>query len=690
MDNTLIAEFIEKAMMLRSVNELMELEKEIYPKADNTPDGVRVMNAVYSLAYELMLLREKDAAEEKSRRVKLSESERNEIAMVQRLLDYNMFTYHFQPIVRADNGEIYSYEALMRAEGMPGITPFHILKYAELSHRLGEVEQYTFTNVIHYLDEHPKSFEGRKVFINSMPNVSVKPEKLDEITGLLESHSDSIVVEMIENTEFLDDNLEKVKKQFSDMGVPIAIDDFGTGYSNLSNLLRYRPDYVKIDRSIISNIQDSPNKRHIVREIIDLCHSNNIMALAEGVETSEELRMLILMGIDLIQGFYTAKPSPEIIKSLPYKLKAEIKAHHLEREDGQRMRVYQCPSGESLSLERLEREGYSKILIGSDWSEGNVYITGEQKLHTSMHIDIAEGFKGTVTLENANLSNQVERPCIDISDNCDVTIVLFGENNLLNSGIRVPGTSKLTLQGKGNLTIKLGSADFYGIGNDTDSVHGKLVFDQDGTVTISAESHSGVCIGSGLGGIINILRGKYVIRANGAMCVGIGASYGPAMLDIVGCDLDSYATGAQSTAMGSLYGDANIKMMYSSVKCYSESQISVGIGTIYGDRAVINAESINLNVSGCGDALTALGALENISDIRLAKTGVKVRCEGSKVLVFGSYQGGTKIELNNVDLNADVSTELRVCAIAEEQDVHISGGRCHIRLGDYETDKLVI
>ncbi len=686
------AEFLEQALSAGSAEDMKGAEKALAAaiEKENTPESVRAMNAAFALAYDYIKLKEKQAKEEKSRLVELSESERNEIAMVQRLLDYNMFTYHFQPIVRADNGEIYSYEALMRAEGLPGITPFHILKYAELSHRLGEVEHYTFMNVTRYLDEHEELFKGRKVFLNSMPNVTIAEEKMPEIIKLLEDHADKIVVEMIESSEFVDDRLEVIKEQFHNMGIPLAIDDFGTGYSNISNLLRYSPDYVKIDRSLISGIQNSPNKRHLVREIIDFCHGNSIMALAEGVETSEELRTMILMGVDLIQGFYTARPSPEVLQSLPYEIKAEIKAHHLERQDGQRLRVYQAPNGEVISLDRLQKEGYSKILIGADWSEGSVSIIGEPQLYAGIHVEIKENFKGTVILDNAHLSNHIERPCIDIGDSSDVTLQLVGENKLNNSGIRVPESSRLTLQGNGSIFIKLGHADFYGIGNDLTSRHGMLIFEQDGTVEITAESHSGVCIGSGLGGKIVIQRGRYVIRAMGALSVGIGATEGPADIDILGCDMDTVATGAYSVALGSTDSDAEIKMMYSSIKCHSESQLTVGIGTLHGKQANIKAESVNMHVTGSGDAITAIGALTNSSTISVSRSSLKVNCEGSRALLFGSYNGGTKIDLTDVDLAADLATEFRVCAIAKKEDVHTSGGKCKLRLGDWDSDKLIL
>ena len=131
-------------------------------------------------------------------------------------------------------------------------------------------------------------------------------------------------MELTEQTELQDDELESLKKQYRDMGIGFALDDYGTGYSNVGNLLRYMPDYVKIDRSLLTEIQKSSQKQHFVREVIDFCHANNIMALAEGVETVEELQTVIYLGADLIQGYYVARPKSEIINSIDGNVKMEI------------------------------------------------------------------------------------------------------------------------------------------------------------------------------------------------------------------------------------------------------------------------------------------------------------------------------------------------------------------------------
>ena len=116
-----------------------------------------------------------------------------------------------------------------------------------------------------------------------------------------------------------------MKKAYARLNIKTAVDDYGAGYSNVSNLLRYTPDYVKIDRALISRIEESPQKQHFVRDIIEFSHDNGILALAEGVETEEELKTAILLGVDLIQGYYTARPEKELIQTIDPRISESIK-----------------------------------------------------------------------------------------------------------------------------------------------------------------------------------------------------------------------------------------------------------------------------------------------------------------------------------------------------------------------------
>jgi EAL domain-containing protein (putative c-di-GMP-specific phosphodiesterase class I) len=119
--------------------------------------------------------------------------------------------------------------------------------------------------------------------------------------------------------------LDKMKEFYKTLGIETAVDDYGTGYSNIVNLLRYMPDYVKIDRMLLSNIQENPQKQHFVREIVLFAHDNHFMVLAEGIETKEELETVIKLKVDLIQGYYTARPSAEVIPEIDEEIANQIK-----------------------------------------------------------------------------------------------------------------------------------------------------------------------------------------------------------------------------------------------------------------------------------------------------------------------------------------------------------------------------
>ncbi|MBE5886868.1 MAG: EAL domain-containing protein [Lachnospiraceae bacterium] len=255
---------------------------------------------------------------------KLSEEELQEAKVVGAILDNNLFTYHFQPIVRAKDGSIYAYEALMRTNVEPRVSPLQVIKYAEHLGRLYDVEKATFFNVMSCIEDNKELFDGKKVFINSIPGKQLEGEDANHLAVKLRKFSSSVVVELTEQTEADDEALERMKDGFRSMGVETAVDDYGTGYSNIINLLRYAPNYVKIDRMLLTGIQDNLQKQHFVKSIIGFAHENNFKALAEGVETTQELETVISLGVDLIQGYYTARPGAEIVQEISEEIREEI------------------------------------------------------------------------------------------------------------------------------------------------------------------------------------------------------------------------------------------------------------------------------------------------------------------------------------------------------------------------------
>ncbi len=110
------------------------------------------------------------------------------------------------------------------------------------------------------------------------------------------------------------DHASGVLRTLHDAGVRIAIDDFGTGYSSLSRLRELPVDVVKIDRTFVRDLPDDGDARTIVRAMLQLVRSLEIVPLAEGIETAAQLEFLSEQGCELGQGYLFARPmAPERI-----------------------------------------------------------------------------------------------------------------------------------------------------------------------------------------------------------------------------------------------------------------------------------------------------------------------------------------------------------------------------------------
>lgn len=241
------------------------------------------------------------------------------------LIEKNLFQYHFQPIVNAKNGEIYAYEALMRTDASIGMNPLEVLDAAKEYNYLYEIEWATMFNVMERYAKEQDKFGQRKVFINTIPGYFLKDEDISKLTDKYGKYMDNVVFELTEQNTVSDGELSSIRKMSGRNETSrIAIDDYGTGHSNIVNLMRYSPQIIKIDRFLISDIHKDQNKQMFVRSTIEFARMNNIMVLAEGVETSNELRTVIDLGVDLIQGYYTGRPAAEPIGAIAADIKKEI------------------------------------------------------------------------------------------------------------------------------------------------------------------------------------------------------------------------------------------------------------------------------------------------------------------------------------------------------------------------------
>ena len=101
-----------------------------------------------------------------------------------------------------------------------------------------------------------------------------------------------------------------ILKQLSDMGISVAVDDFGTGYSNLSYLIDFSFQKLKIDRSFVSRIDTDSSSGAVVSTIVGLSRALGVHTIAEGVETENQATMLRAAGCEAVQGFLFGRPAP--------------------------------------------------------------------------------------------------------------------------------------------------------------------------------------------------------------------------------------------------------------------------------------------------------------------------------------------------------------------------------------------
>uniref|UniRef100_UPI004025E14E EAL domain-containing protein n=1 Tax=Faecalibacterium sp. TaxID=1971605 RepID=UPI004025E14E len=229
----------------------------------------------------------------------------------EQLLREELVTYYFQPIFSAHSGRVAAYEALMRVN-MPTITsPSQVMTLAHELDRLYDIERITlFKSGETYEQLQQKGLlqNGAFLFVNSIANVSLTPADVAKYQRRFPELLKYLVVEITEQEDLDRDSLER-KRNVPGFSGSFVLDDYGSGYSNELNLLALAPRYIKIDISIVRGIDTDRDKQQIVSNIVDYAHARSMQLIAEGIENDAELRKVIDLGVDLLQGFYLSRPA---------------------------------------------------------------------------------------------------------------------------------------------------------------------------------------------------------------------------------------------------------------------------------------------------------------------------------------------------------------------------------------------
>jgi len=284
-----------------------------YPR-DGAAGAVLVQRA------EAALKRAKDSGEHSlNYRLEMSRETSERVALEHKLhaaIDEQQFVLHYQPQIELTTGEIVSVEALLRwrdgAEGL--VLPGRFLSILESSGMIVPVGNWALLKAVEDLEGWCRAgYRPMRLAVNVSALQLKQPEFVHGLLGLAERLAPlsgfGLDIEITETTLLQD--LEGTSRKLQELrqaGIRIALDDFGTGYSSLGLLSKLPVDVLKIDRSFVAGLPDDQASVTLVASIVELASAFDLITVAEGVETEEQLAGLRALRCRHSQGFLHSAP----------------------------------------------------------------------------------------------------------------------------------------------------------------------------------------------------------------------------------------------------------------------------------------------------------------------------------------------------------------------------------------------
>lgn len=232
-------------------------------------------------------------------------------------LEEDLFEIYFQPIYSVSEKRFISLEALSRLKHPEYgyISPMIFITLAEKNGSISRLGRLQFNRICRYVSQHISLFDYiNNIKINLSPAELLKEGYASELLQTMEQYhlkKEWFQFEITETvaTEYTE-NLLGAIQSFTDAGIDLCLDDFGSGYSNLNAVLKLPFRVIKMDRSLLNGITKDPQVSMFYRSITWTLHEMGFLIVAEGAETQEEVEMLHHWKVDMIQGFYYARPMP--------------------------------------------------------------------------------------------------------------------------------------------------------------------------------------------------------------------------------------------------------------------------------------------------------------------------------------------------------------------------------------------
>ena len=231
---------------------------------------------------------------------------------IKEALDKDRVVPFFQPIYNRNN-EIIKYEALMRIYDEVDNKPYYLspgtfFEVAIKTRQYFKLNQRSIKKAFENIDKIGKDI-SINIGFSDVLNLEFNEFIKNEINKLNQSQREKIIFEILESDHISDyEILDKFIFKYREKGIRIAIDDFGTGFSNFSHILKVKPDYIKIDGSLIKNINVDENSYQMVKSIVDFSKSLKIKVIAEYIHSKEVYDIVRDLNVDEFQGYYLGEP----------------------------------------------------------------------------------------------------------------------------------------------------------------------------------------------------------------------------------------------------------------------------------------------------------------------------------------------------------------------------------------------
>lgn len=318
--------------------------------------------------------------------------------MISDLINNKQIEIHLQPVVSIKDKKVFAYEALTRAIDRydEPISPLYLFEQAKKEDMASKLDEYVRELALIKFQEYFYQDNSLLLFVK-FDTAIIERELGKEFISVVYKYNippKNIVVEVkedkIRDTHLLKSFIDMYKKH----GFLIAIDDFGGAYSSFDRLEYLQPEIVKVDRSLVYNVQNNLITSELLSAISNMCHQVGAIVIAEGVEHKDEVMACLKKEIDLFQGFWFSRVKDKIDEDLLFELDKSIdyiaRMHRdaiSEKMQAKKALIEKCRALSNKVVSILEEKGLESTSILDEM------ITPSSKIQAIYVIDEESGIQ---------------------------------------------------------------------------------------------------------------------------------------------------------------------------------------------------------------------------------------------------------------------------------------------------------